>query len=747
MNNQSRHVLYTKLLGQQVIQEPKGWSNDIPSFKRDKSSRGILVKTTVDLEFYGDGADWLELVFKSFGVSEKVFLMKYEKDVFSVNERWKLRYNQQLDMGTYERDDETGQVKVVATEGGLYEEIKNRMSDKYDLLNQESADGEPIGVLKTKTFQPQPRSIFFNSLLESSFSGYRINSEDYKSSYSNTVRTVPLKVVYNLNDAVETPVNAFDGYNDLEPHDQDETGANMVLFPTYSMGSGTKIDPGQFFLWRSDIQRTVNISISLKFKISKIGHSNSSDEILFVELRRAKFQNGSDFGTEIISELLRINDPFAQIGVEKTISQSFEINVDTDESLALVFHTFSDLGSAFGAVGHFDVYLDVTESKLIVEDATDYALSISRCIKPFDLFERLVAKITGENDLFKSTIFGPGGKYEHMVVDNGFWARGFPDKVIEEDNQEREIQFNTSFKEAFEAYNYLEPLCWFTEISEGKSVVRIEEATYTMKNFVGVSIGSVDKLQEKGLKKEFFSKITIGSLRNLEYEETNGLDEPNGISEFTTHIKFAENEYKIHSPYRHDSVGYELTRRKQYSVAPKEDTERDSHIFMHDAKYDNGTYYHKLWADRFSAAPTGLYSPSTAWNLWLTPMNRLFYGHGYSINRGLYHYPGKYVRFNSSNANKNVRTTVAGKELHEGGSFMVSDLEKPRIEPMQYEVTFAMNQSIEDDIRGTTTISGEEVPNYFGLIEFTKNGEKFYGRLVNLDAEEESKLTLITAKL
>ena len=168
---------------------------------------------------------------------------------------------------------------------------------------------------------------------------------------------------------------------------------------------------------------------------------------------------------------------------------------------------------------------------------------------------------------------------------------------------------------------------------------------------------------------------------------------------------------------------------------------------MHDAKYDNGTYYHKLWADRFSAAPTGLYSPSTAWNLWLTPMNRLFYGHGYSINRGLYHYPGKYVRFNSSNANKNVRTTVAGKELHEGGSFMVSDLEKPRIEPMQYEVTFAMNQSIEDDIRGTTTISGEEVPNYFGLIEFTKNGEKFYGRLVNLDAEEESKLTLITAKL
>lgn len=745
-NNQSKHVLFTNLLGQSTIQEPKGWSNDVPSFERNKDSRAILSKTEINLEFYGDGAEWLEMAYKAFGVSEKVFLLKYEKDFLSINEKWKLRYNQQIDMGTYEKDEETGAVKVKATEGGLTEEIMNRKNDKYDLINTLSADGVDIGVLKTYDFQPTPRDLFFNSLLKDSQLDYRINSERYKNAYSNSVRTIPLKVVYNPNSAVFAPANSSSSYNTLT-HDQDENGVDHTITPYVATGSVESI--GDQIVWRSDVAREVDISLSLEFKVSSVYYRHASDKRMWVELRKSSLSGGNDV-LQSINELLFLDNPHTNLNVLQTVNYSTTVQLAVDESFSIVFHTYADLGTASGldgATGAMDVYLNVIKSELIVEDSTPYAITKSRCIKPFDLFERLVAKITGENGLFKSSIFDTGGEYEHIVVDNGFWVRGFPDSVTEDDGEVREIQFTTSFDEAFKSFNYLEPLTWFEEIDGGKSVIRIEKATYTMKNFVGIYLESVDKVQEKAKKNEFFSKITIGTKKSLEYEELNGLDETNGKSEFGTHIKYASNDYDITIDYRFDPVGYELARRKPYSTNPKEDTKFDDHIFMHDAKFSVNTYYHKLWADRFDSAPTGIYSPETAWNLWLSPMNRLFYGHGYSINRGLYHYPTKYVRFNSSNANKNLVTVYNGKSLQEGGNFQVSELEKPRIEPLEYEITFNMTQAIEDNIRATTKINGEEVPNYFGLIEFSQRGVKRYARLVKLQAEDEGKLTAISAKL
>jgi len=758
-NNESQHTLYSPVFGTQIIQEPKGWANDIPSFERDKDSRAILSKTTIDYEFFGDGAFWLETLYKTFGVSEKAFILKHEKDVLSLSEKWKLRYNQQIDMGTYEKDNDTGGVKVKATEGGMTEEIKNRKSDKYDLINQQSADGMDIGELTTYPFQPTARSIYFNTMLKDSQVDYRINSERYKNSCSNSVRTVPLLEVYNPNDAVKIPSNTSPTVNSFFPHDQDETWSCANPDPTSGTynADDSVMDSGNFFIWRTDIARQVYIDFSMSFKVTDVNipsGARAQNKRMFVELRKCYLSGNDDLVSEI-TELFFLDNHHEHIGELQTVTYNptDPIELEANESLGIVFHTFADLGNIISD-GWMDTYINVLESKLIVEDTTDYPVSKSRCIKPFDLFERILAKITGINGIFRSSIFDAGGIYEHMVVDNGFWARGFPDSIIEEDDEPREIQFATSWEEAFNAYNYLEPLCWFEEIDGNTSVIRIETAKYTMKNFVGITLESIDKFSEKAQKTEFFSKITIGTKKSLEFEELNGLDEYNGKSEFTTHVKYASNEYKVESDYRFDPVGYELTRRKQYVLGPKEDTPRDEHIFMHDAKYSVGVYYHNLWSDTsrieptvFDSAPTGVFSPETAWNLRMSPMNRLFYGHGYSINRGLYHYPNKYVRFNSSNANKNLKTVYNAKELHEGGSFQVKDLEKARIEPISYEMTFNMTQEIEDDIRGTTKVNGEDVPNYFGMVQFTYRGEKIYGRLVKLEADDESKITVIAAKL
>lgn len=736
-NNESRHELYTRLLGRIVVQEPKGWSNDTRSYERDKDSKSITTKITVDLEFYGDGADWLKTLYFSRGIQERVILSKYEKDTSSLSEAWKLKYIQEIDLRTFSFDEKTNGVKVKATEGGLYLDIKNRISNQYNIISPFSADGDDIGNLVTYPFQPQPRGIFLESLLTSNVTGYRINSERYNESRSDTQRTVPMFIQYNSNgENVKSPSNSSEFLNTFIPHDQ-----NYLIGTTQSIGD-------QFF-WRSDIDRSIRLKFDLTFTIARVRSERAENKEMAVELRRSSLVGVND-ELDTIETLLYIDAHHTHEGDEYTVSIDRQVDFLEGESMSIVFRTSADLGGTFGGEGYMDTYIDVSSCKTLIQDETSYEATVSRCIKPKDLFERLVAKITGQNGLFKSSIFEEGGEYEHIVLDNGFWARGFPDVVEESDGRVTEIQFNTSFEHAFKSFSYLEPLCWFTEIIGNKEYVRVEKATYTMKNFIGIRLSAVDKVTSDASGPDYFNKIILGHKKTLDYEEINGLDEPNGLTEFGTHITKNDSEYRVDSEYRFDSVGYELIRRFGFFLYPKKDTTRDKDIFMHDAKFVNGVYTHNLWSDHFDSEPIGIFQPETAWNLRLSPMNRLYYGHGYSVSRGLYHYPSNKVRFNSSNSNQNLITTIGGITLYEGGEFAnvkVSDLGKPRVEATTVEMTFKITQEIEDQLQGYTDVDGDKVPNFFGLIEYEYGGQKRYGRLVKLDADEESKLKIIKARL
>lgn len=730
-----RYELFSKALGLLVLkQEPKGYNDDTRSYQRDKNSRGILIKTKIKLEFFGDSAEYLTNIFTQFGISEKVLLTKFVRDTKSLSESWKFRYTQKLDMGKLKETSRQGSVTVDATEGGLFSDINNRKSNKYDLINQESADGIDIGVLKTKRFIPQPRGIFTDSLLRDDTKGeYKINSATGTGIF-NYVRTVPNEIVYNtMPEDVKQAWLSDNTYNDS-------------THPLQSL----LVDPGNLFFYQSEIDRTLRIKIDITFRITRIEHSNVTQQKLKVEIPiTAINENNQDVLVGSV-ELLNIDSPQTKEGQEFTVSYNNKIKVFTGQSLGCVFNT-----EALATNGYMIAVLSVQNSKIQIIDETVYDVTESRIIKPFDLFERVVAKITGKNNLFKSTVFGEGGEYENMVVDNGFFARGFPNAFLDDNGIEKTIQFNTSFQDAFNSYNYLEPLAWFIEIDGGKEVVRIEKATHTMKNFIGLRLTSVDNILNDASKIDFFSKIVLGHKKSVEYEQVNGLEEPNGKSEFSTHITDTESEYSVISEYRFDSIGYELTRRFQFSSNPQKDTKFDDNIWMHDAQVDSeGIYTHNLWADKsrsqpaaFDSAPTGIFDPETAWNLWLSPMNRLFYGHGYSVKRGLYHFRSAKIRFASSNSNNNLRTVIGGFELHEGGNITISDIEKSRIEASKTNLNFRMTQEIEDTLLDFTEVDGEPVPNYFGLIEYLEKGDLRYGRLTKLDGDSESKLTIQKARL
>lgn len=740
--NSVQYELYSQKFGVQVIQEPKGWNNDTESFERDKNSRGITSKIDIDLEFFGNAADYITNVYNSLGVQEKVILTKYEKSKTSLSEEWTIKYIQELDLGNYKVISRTGNVSVSSREGGLFSDIKNRESDKYDLLNNLSADEVDLGNLKTEVFQPLGKKLFSESKLEDNQIGYRVNGYRFGRTGSvtgKTVRSIPLQVSYTSNAKdIVSPFNSVLSNNGTAPHSE-----------AYDIGSNQAL--GDLFFYAAEQSVTLKLNLNLIYRITKVQTQRSSAVNFAVTL----FKTTKNGAFDELSEKFIIENfnPDNQLNIQRTIANYEKtISLNKGDSLGFMFTTIMSYpGNLFAKTGFMDVYVDVSKSELIVEDTTAYeeGITISKCIKPLLFFDRLVAKITGKNNLVKSTIFESGGDYENIVLDNGLWARGFPDSYKDSSDEEQKIQLISSFKQAFESFNYLEPLCWFTEIIGSTEYLRIEKATHTQQNFIAIKLGSVDKIEHESSSVDYFSKVEIGQKNSLEYEGLNGLDETNGKSEFSTFITNNKPSiYAVNSDFRTDATGYELTRRLPYISYPKEDTKRDDHIWMHDAKVlASGVITHKTWQDRFDTKPIGVYDADTCWNLWLSPMNRLYYGHSYSIKRGLYHYPNKNITFNSSNSNQNLVTQDNGRVLAESGSLTISSLPLARVEATKINFTFKMTQTIDKMFKGQTDVNEKSVLNYFGLIEYIEGGIKKYGRLVKLESSEEANITLIKARL
>lgn len=742
--NQIYYTLYSELLGLIEIQDPKGYESDYKSYEIDPDTKAIRDKIVVDLEFFGNAYVYLKEIYEVYGINERVILTKHEKDTLSLSETFKTSYIQSLDFNTYNENHNTKSIKIKATQGGLYDDIKNRESDEYDILNNLSADNTDIGYVETVPFQPKGRDIFIESLLQSeNVNDYRLNSFRFartSNATSKTVRTIPMTVVYNSDqEDISTPMYSQEGYND-EVHSQN-----------YDLNTGQ--DTRNLFFFEAEGDESVYLNLEFDYKITEIRSRRSVPTNFSVDIFVTEKDGSDDRLIQKISvyQVNGTSNILNEIGVQKNLYQTTSpINLSRNGGIGIVFTSvMSYNGDITAPRGETDFFFNIEKAKVTVRDITNYIdyTTVSRAIKPLQIFDRLISKITGEKGLVKSSIFEPGGQYENILVDNGLWARNFPDTYEDSQGNEQTIQMVTSYKDCFEAFNLLEPLTWFTEYIGNKEYVRIEKATYTMQNFIGLKLSNVDNIKTKSSKPDYFSSITIGHSKSMEYEEINGLDEYNGKSSFNTFITNNKSQYSVLSKIRTDAVAYELTRRIDFVNNPKKDTKRDNDLWMHDAKIVSGVYTHKLWQDEFDSAPTGIYSPNTAWNLSLSSMNRLFYGHGYSVKRGLYHYSEKYITFKSSNSNQNLVTVKNGFELKENGTIQIKDIPKPRVEATRIILTFKMTREIQDTLDGYTEVLGQRVKNVNGLVEYIDSGEKTYGRIVKIESKEKATMELIKARL
>lgn len=728
-NNKVQYFLQSREFGTLRIQPPSGWESDYKTVEKDKDSKGFTVKNEIGLEFYGNGSEYILQGFRSFGVQIKINLIKYERDERSKHQSMKLSYSLEIDCGTIDYDEKTKRLKCKAVEGGIFTDVQDRISEEYDLFDEFSADGTNIGPLKTVNFQPKPRSLFLESRLDCrEGSNYIAKSGRWDGNLSDFYIGIPMDIEFSSHpDDVTSVTYAIEGSHG---HSLNNT-----------IGTKQRVTDQFFFIAERDLQ--LDITLNLDFEIENIYHDDANSPRKFkVELRRSQ---GDSIQLSQIITVADYGDPFAIKGQRKQINYSATIDVKAGESLSFVFYGQVQAGGGVfdGKNNRMDLDIHIYSGSLLIQDDTPFEVTTSEAITIFEMMDRLLAKMISKPGIFRSSILEPGGKYADIICDNGYLARGFPKSRIEE-GEEVKIQLVASWENAFKALSYIEPMAWWVETEGTTQVIRLETAKKTMENFIGIDLGEVDEVNIKASANDFFSKVIIGMDKSIEYEEVNGTREYNGKTELATPISRGKQTYEALTPFRIDSVGYETIRRKPYRDYPTQDTDRDEDIWMHWARKTASGYTHKLWSYDFDEAPKGVFSPETAWNLYFSPFNRAVYGHGYSINRGMYYYPTKALKFNSSNSNANMSTKVNGLTIYENGSVEIQNLDQPYIEPLLYSLNVKLSRKILDALEGSTEIDGKFISNYFGLVKFVYRTKIYYGRLIKIETDEQTKIDLIS---
>lgn len=718
-----RYTIQNNEVGSVIIEEPIGWNTDDKEYDRDEKHHGVFVKLSNNLKFIGDGYDTLKYIYDVYGINVEIRLIREEKH--PKTDEWVRTYDGYLDMSTYKN--EKKQISLKFNSGGLEATVKARANEQVELSRTTSLDGKPLEELSVNDVEIEGRRIFLQTnyeVKETDNSVYMHNQTNGQTRGSDY--PVPLVLVNKSHEEAQNPI--------IGTRIGDDEWDRSVNGQTGSM-----------FFAVSDEDRTLD----LKFKISFRTHFADYDDVNFFHFwfYLGTYKNGSSYTFKEKINLISTGSYNAIHHKDHTVTFNQTINLLAGESLGLILAQNFD-----GANGHSaHLKIRVTNINLeyfeITEDSV-YQNTISKVLLPHEAAERLVEIYTGQKALYSETLgrtdinYSEDGKASLIGLMHGLWIRQF--------NEEDEVfkPFTTSLNDFMASYGAVMNLGLGIERIGYRDRVRMEDLSYFYNRNTTIKLPyPVKKVKRSVSTKHFFSSVNVGYEKGGDYEEAFGLDEYNAKSTFTTIFTRYNSLFSKLSKYRADSYGLEFCRRKNKDRYATEDTRYDSHNFMLDMKRGITSIFNvRKWQDDFEVEPTGTFSPDTAYNLRMSPLNCLM-RHGWEISAGLTKNPTEYLRYASSTGNSSLKTKLVGKpEYAENGNIINSELTRakyiPEIVEFEHEVTFEISQKLQ----GTSNILGKEIPNMYGCIEFeNENGEIEKGFLLNLKPNKQGKWKLLKA--
>jgi len=730
-HNKYRYTLQHNNFTPLIIDEPVDYDTSKLEISRHKGSDGINFQQSKKIRFVGNARTFLILIDQYYDIKAQIRLLVDVRNP-ETND-WDRDEEGFLDMEGMEIDEQS--VSLQFNISGLSQLIKSRSSQKIELERLTDLNGNIIEPLKIDRISLSGRKIFLTSLLETldedRFSdAFRMNYQGGNVRWG--YMAIPTTVSYSSDELIHT------------------TFKNTFLGGTQTVGT-----TGQMFYAVSDRDKTLKLKIAVDCIIENVKVDDLRDFTFSVDL--VTYENGTSYDEKTRTTLYSVPNPYNMHNHRILFEFEDEIDILQGESLSLQWYGKAKFGGTVIFVdydGDMKVNFSNTIATINVDEDSHVEPSQSNCLYPFEMADRILEIITGEKDVLVSKPLGrtelgydEDGVAALIVAYHGLWVRGF------ESGDERYKGITTSWKEFMEAYSALWGLGYGVEIIDGRERVVIAEKSYFKNRNVTIRLGQFDEngqfqftqvsnVHRARIAENYYSSIEVGSEKGGEYDEVMGLDEPNGKSSFSTCVsEVIQNVLQIITKYQRDSLGEEITRRKQKVNFGTTDTPRDKNIFVKDAKRSStDVLVERFWPDDMEKAPTGIYNPETATNLRLSQVNMML-RHGAIISSSFIQYPYEYVRFGESTANDKLTTQlIGGNEYSENGDIRNSDLDSAISNNWSIEYDYPMSYELKQLIKGSTEILGETIPNLNGLIEFKNEfGGIERAHFENIVLEDESK--------
>lgn len=731
-NDRIRYILRNINFTDIIITEPEGWRSDQVELERSKTSHGVFQNFSNHLKFVLDGAEHIKLIRALYGIEAEIKLIREERD--PVTDIWNQIYYGFLDLSTYENED--GKVSVKFNSGGLEQLLKSRDSEQAEIDRITTIDRYPIDNLQPIEVEVDGREIFLKSdyKVQSDVNSVEMTNNTGDGNVRGSTVGVPL---YLVSKSHENAQSVLPGGN-VGDNSWERTANGEV---------------SNLFFANSDSQRILHI----KFRIDFTVDITTLDDVDFFNfwLRLAHYQNGTDYNIKE-NRFLFNKSSYGDLN-NKRYSVTFDemITIEKGDSLSLCFDQNYD-GRALHSSRLTTVVKDIVCDNFTVEEDSFFDKSVTKSVLIFEMFDRLITICTNQKNSLRSSLFGRtdlgypvDGKWSLIGFSHGFWVRGFDKLPIPSENPKVENLFKpltTSFKEVFDSTHNTINIGFGIEKEGNKDIVVIEELAYFYNRNVLVRLpNQIKKVKRSEAPDYYYSSLEFGYEKGGDYQEAMGLDEPNTKSKFTTVISRLKNTFSKVSKIRADAYGFEFARRKPVSLNNTEDTTYDNDIWFQDLKRGlNNVFLQRKWQDDFEKAPTGIFSPNTAFNLRFSPFNMLL-RHGWYFGSGFDKYLSDFVSYASSVANSKMKTQLIGKpEYAEDGIIQNSELERARFVCEEIEFDHICDYEVMKQINGSTVIQGKTIKNMYGLIEFiNEKGEIERGFLLNLKPTGEGKFKVI----
>lgn len=724
-NDRVRYTLSNINFGDKVIVEPEGWNTDGKEIDRHKDYGGLFPQFSNSLKFVGDGKDYINNVRNIYGPNSEIRLTREERNPTS--DIWETSYKGFLDL--YTREIENDKLSIKFNAGGLEASLKARDSDLVELDRIKSMGGIVIDELNPIQIQLDGRNInLITDYLVKPANNDTILSDSTNGNTRGSSTPVPIVITSNSHENAQSPIQD----NRVEDNSWDKTGPS---------------ETGNMFFAVSDKIRTFRLSFKVDFTVNILSFDDVTSFVF--RCRLGHYKDGIDYNLKTNYNLFEKHDyPLLN---NKRFSVSFDqmITLDVGDSLSLTFDQNYDGRDLH--LSHLDIACTDIVGSLNINEDSFYDKSITKGVLLFEAFDRLTTICTDRKNALRSNLLGrtdlgyeSDGDASLIALSHGFWIRQFDKTTVINDGEEDRNLFKpltTSFKQTYDSLDAVFNIGLGIETEGNKEYVVIEEKKHFYNRNVLVRLpNQVKNVKRVESTTNYFGSLEFGYDIPEKYEEAMGLDEYNAKSNFTTVIQF-KNPYSKVSKIRADSYGQEFARRKAVQFAATEDTGYDNEVWFNDLKRGpNSVFLQRKWQDDLEKAPTGTFSPETATNLRLTPVNNML-RHAWWFDAAFKWYQGDFVRYSSSTQNSKLKTKFVGKpEYAENGDIVNSEFEKPRFEPEEVEFDHVCDNSVMQQINGSTIILEKKVMNIYGLIEYLNEFNQYErGFLLNLKPNAEGK--------